>query len=48
MREGGMSARGRRAGRRFSSHAGEVDGGRPVNVPRERAVAFHIALYGFA
>ena len=24
MREGGMSARGRRAGRRFSSYAGEV------------------------
>ena len=39
MREGGMSARGRRAGRRFSSYAGEVDGGRPANVPRERAVA---------
>ena len=39
MREGGMSARGRRAGRRFGSYAGEVDGGRPANVPRERAVA---------
>ena len=34
-----MSARGRRAGRRFSPYAGEVDGGRPANVPRERAVA---------
>ena len=29
----------RGAGRRFSSYAGEVDGGRPANVPRERAVA---------
>ena len=39
MREGGMVARRRRAAAPFRSYAGEVDGGRPANLPRERAAA---------
>ena len=39
MRERGLAPRRRRGARAWSSYAGEPEGGRPANVPRERAAA---------
>lgn len=47
MRERGLRARRPRRARRYSSYAGEVDGARPANVPRERALARRASCPGF-